>query len=1382
MLLLLAASIQLAYTNFMLIGLCARLGLGNYQAKLRRWWNTRQAKTRLSTTIELTATSVSCSDGKPIHMVPCLVLPVSVVAVQIATARFSILILGLAVALALALAVAVPKGLLNVITSLLATALLLSASYVDVLERALCLMESSRYMECQSNGLLDGTRDEGGPLQWETKWKPAQGGTHKDAEELAEASRAWIGETLSVVLPCAYEGAYASRTVESIWSHTTKNRLREIIVVDDGSIPKLELTLPSPLRVSPETPGLRGQSSPTPTIRLLRHEKTLGLIAAKKTGGDAALGDVIVFFDCHVKPRDGWEEAFLKQMHRAGDHRTLVVPTITALDPDTWEENAASSSQACYMTWNADFTWLQSPGRDVPVMSGGLLAISKLWWEETGGYDDHMIAWGGENIDQSLRSWLCGGRIEVADGAFVAHMWRDPNNPKTQLKYTMRTEDVMRNKARAVSGWLGPYANKTFTFPEYNAFFNGENSIGDLSNFEQLRQKLKCAPFSAYLHRFSYIYVDGGLIPQRVFQIQEVSSGLCLEREAKEGRSHGIVLSPCVGVDGIHGRKNQGVLDTQLWHPGNRDRKKEGGPCCGGLLNWNFLQCLASHGFHSELFTEECVISGHSVHQEFHVPEDRQSEGEGPLTWREEMCALPEVKSKEQTPGELALQSCAVRVQQRESGFTLQVEREGGHACVTAKVQSIKKFLHNFQSWEETMWSPAFKLDAVPCPCAKYRNNLPDRCFSSGHVAAGLEEFEAMVPGCGSITSASAASTFFPGCAHWMTKSRALFDQWLKRHRLPTALHPMFQKFCEEQWLQHVNMLEQTPRLNWAMLQKAYKISAKDSLRNLSGSEAGPGAEGVDTITGDMMNRRQREDDDNLQIFVAEDLPDESVRVKLLNTDLCLDSSAGNQLVPYPCYADSQENPNQAWKIQRSRLVWEDAIQSVCVDAPVPPGNLRLRKLPPQPIWTLAPCVDKVGQRLQKEDMKPDGTFLLKDVDAGRCLADRKVLSLETPLILAPCNDRQRFRELKERNQVQHVSTGYCVDAGNDAPILYPCHEPKALRKQRFEVKDTPATETLRSAAKSTLGRPRPHCSACKGGIAKEVIRGHAEHVSVKSVAKTRSWPASHIQAEHWLTQLARLGESTARMDPPTPSNHELEGHGKGAFATQLFCHRSQTIAYHSANDVKLNMSADVLHGDVWTPEAYAAGFIGTDMARASFRRLLRSSGVTSMTNGFVFVEALRELGSDLRCHGAVRGVPGLWHALVDEAHSGHQRAADLVSHVLTASGRVCQEPPKCPCHRCGLHVSENGNQRAQSFDLATCCTTATQAVGAIVLGCEPQDLACFLGSYAVNRLRAPTRIDAMNDELFIADTDNHRVLRVSNSSVEVVAGTTGIVHGLSLG
>ena len=147
--------------------------------------------------------------------------------------------------------------------------------------------------------------------------------------------------------------------------------------------------------------------------------------------------------------------------------------------------------------------------------------------------------------------------------------------------------------------------------------------------------------------------------------------------------------------------------------------------------------------------------------------------------------------------------------------------REGPH-------QSIKKFLHNFQVWEETVWEPEFRLESVPCPCPKYRNQLPESCFSSGHVAAGLEHFQFLLPGCNSILSASAASTFFPGRNHWLAKSRALFDQWLKRHRLPNTLHPMFEDFCKEQWQQHVGALEHSSRLNWAMLQKVKPTLQKD--------------------------------------------------------------------------------------------------------------------------------------------------------------------------------------------------------------------------------------------------------------------------------------------------------------------------------------------------------------------------------------------------------------------------------------------------------------------------------------------------------------------------------------------------------------------------
>lgn len=442
-------------------------------------------------------------------------------------------------------------------------------------------------------------------------------------------------DTISVVLPCAFEGGYAEKTVDALWNHTNW-RLKEVLVVDDGSTPPLSSALPARLKGDPR-------------VRLLRHNKTLGLIASKKTGGDAAVSDIIVFFDCHVSPRDGWEEAFIKQMRRGGDHRTVVVPTITSLDPDTWQEDAGAHSKACYVLWNGDFTWLGNPGRDVPLMSGGLLALTRRWWYETGGYDEHMVAWGGENIDQSLRIWLCGGRIEVAEGAYVAHMWRVASNPKTRLKYPMPTEDVMRNKGRAVKAWFSEFAEKSFTFPEYRQFESGEHHLGTFENFDRLKKQQGCAPFSSYIQRFSYVYLDGGLIPPEVFQLREESTGLCLERLPRDEPPHAVIMAPCAArVEDGHAQANRacsgcvstgtnGISELQLWHAGNRDKTKAGAPCCSGLHNWNFLQCLMATGPGQPVQTFECDISGSNDAQAFSL--DASS---GKLQYRRgEDCVVP---------------------------------------------------------------------------------------------------------------------------------------------------------------------------------------------------------------------------------------------------------------------------------------------------------------------------------------------------------------------------------------------------------------------------------------------------------------------------------------------------------------------------------------------------------------------------------------------------------------------------------------------------------------------------------------------------------------------------------------------------------------------
>ena len=322
--------------------------------------------------------------------------------------------------------------------------------------------------------------------------------------------------TLSVVLPCANEGDFVWRTVKAVFDATPAEELAEILIIDDGSDPPVSGEIPADFLEAHKA-------------RIIRHGRPQGLIRSKKDGGDAARGDSIVFLDCHVRPMEDWTGPILA--HLRENPRRIVVPLITALDPDTWEEVSREGGSKMCLTWNADFIWCNEyPGPFVPIMSGGLLAISRYWWRTTGGYDEHMLSWGGENLDQSLRTWLCGGEIRVATGSRVAHMWRDPSKPKTQLRYSIPTDDVRRNRMRAVAAWLGPWAEKVRSFPEFEDFrAGGRLEIGSLENIRRYQEKLRCDGFASYLERFRDLYLGTGRLPVETFHLRDRRSGLCLE-------------------------------------------------------------------------------------------------------------------------------------------------------------------------------------------------------------------------------------------------------------------------------------------------------------------------------------------------------------------------------------------------------------------------------------------------------------------------------------------------------------------------------------------------------------------------------------------------------------------------------------------------------------------------------------------------------------------------------------------------------------------------------------------------------------------------------------------------------------------------------------
>jgi len=401
----------------------------------------------------------------------------------------------------------------------------------------------------------------------------------------------WEPKTISVVLPCFNEDDFAIQTVKAVYNSVPEDILKEIIVVDDGSDNDLGKTI------------LRSKVRKQYKVKLLKHKQSQGLIKAKYTGGSAASGDVIVFYDCHVSPMKGWHTIFLNKMKT--NYKRVIVPRITDLDIDTWKERhvgASAGFSSCYMTWDVDFKWFDAEDEYVPILSGGLLGISQPWFNETGGYDEQMVGWGGENIDQSLRTWLCGGEIVAALDARVAHMWRTHDDPRTISKKPTNGYSAIRNKVRAGVAWMGEFSKK---FSEFDMMEHFKNSpeLGDLSNILDVSRKLKCRSFAWFLHRFRNVYVEGGLLPSETFQLRLPGRKKCLQYQGYAGTSQS-------GVGKVKLVKCNAKDDRQRWHLANVDTQR-GGKCCSGLRAWNTDQCLQPEG--DKIVTGVCDISGKKV-------------------------------------------------------------------------------------------------------------------------------------------------------------------------------------------------------------------------------------------------------------------------------------------------------------------------------------------------------------------------------------------------------------------------------------------------------------------------------------------------------------------------------------------------------------------------------------------------------------------------------------------------------------------------------------------------------------------------------------------------------------------------------------------------
>lgn len=222
----------------------------------------------------------------------------------------------------------------------------------------------------------------------------------------------------SILIAAHDEGESLSKTIRSCVEGAL-GLDHEIVVADDGS-----------------TDGsVEAAQQGFPQIRVLRHEKRLGVSPTKHLAASHARGDVLVFLDGHSNPEPGAIERLVENVELL-EGQAVVTPKIPALCPKSWRNEATQVGHGYRMGLEKfDDGWLplarmkavRHSGRqfyESPAMIGCALAVSRELYDELHGFDPHMFSWGVENLDFSLKCWLLGHSILHDPEAAIGHRFQ----------------------------------------------------------------------------------------------------------------------------------------------------------------------------------------------------------------------------------------------------------------------------------------------------------------------------------------------------------------------------------------------------------------------------------------------------------------------------------------------------------------------------------------------------------------------------------------------------------------------------------------------------------------------------------------------------------------------------------------------------------------------------------------------------------------------------------------------------------------------------------------------------------------------------------------------------------------------------------------------
>ncbi|BFZ07424.1 hypothetical protein BsWGS_10463 [Bradybaena similaris] len=279
------------------------------------------------------------------------------------------------------------------------------------------------------------------------------------------------------------------RNIASILLRSRPVVIHEIIIIEDGSSHDEESEFLTRI----------------PGIKVIRNQESKGRGMARTQGAARATGDVLVFVDGLAEVNVNWLTPLLLRL--MDSPRAIVAPVLDRIDYMTFEYAPVSTLFRGGFDWGLQYHWEDipliymarpnplAPVRS-PVISGSVLAIRKDFFNWLGKYDQTQGAKDTEDIELSLRSWLCGGQVEIVPCSKVGVIhFKNGELGVSQISFST----YIRSARRVAEIWLDDY--KRFFFAVRPSARMQPKA--DITIQRKLKERLKCRNFKWYL---TFIY------------------------------------------------------------------------------------------------------------------------------------------------------------------------------------------------------------------------------------------------------------------------------------------------------------------------------------------------------------------------------------------------------------------------------------------------------------------------------------------------------------------------------------------------------------------------------------------------------------------------------------------------------------------------------------------------------------------------------------------------------------------------------------------------------------------------------------------------------------------------------------------------------------